>query len=410
LTDDIAIINLRDSLPLPAGLPANLRLIAPFSPFTSGYSIATPAPLPGEIGGPPAGSNGQVFNVVGYGRQGTGANGQQLVEPIGTKTLGQNTLDQTVPAEGPAALYIPRLGRNLPATPNLLEYDLDGGGFNVTGGGSIGDANLAPGLASTGTVTTNGGVVAAPLVTSGGSGYTKTPYVTVLGGGAGAIITANIANGVVTGFNLIAGGAGYANATIVIEPPPAPWLNEARQAQGDSGSPALVSGLANGSTAPPDNNPTVGGSTTPLQILGVASYSGKGLAAQNNRSFGTVGTYTKASAYNNDPANGNPAGFIWSAQHSAYSAILDMRLQVLGYAGQVQDPLTITVGRGTAAGVFVNDGPNLLIHVQDTAVGIPANFQYNGFYFNQPIKNADGSALIQSLALRGNDGGNRPLN
>jgi len=66
---DIALVNLRDSLPLPP-IPSanNLRLVAPFSPFENGYPIMAPGPLNPNFGTPAYFS--QTVSIVGYGRQG----------------------------------------------------------------------------------------------------------------------------------------------------------------------------------------------------------------------------------------------------------------------------------------------------------------------------------------------------
>jgi hypothetical protein len=177
--------------------------------------------------------------------------------------------------------------------------------------------------------------------------------------------------------------------------------NEAEAAQGDSGGPGLIGGTAGGDA------------TQVMKIVGITSYGSGNNWRQNttlsnvatvadNNDFGEIDRQTYANLYNGD------GGFIKTAENTAYGAVLDMRSQVLGAitdaAGNAlpQDPLTITVGLGTEAGVFQAGGPNLLIKVVDTAQ--PADFQYNGIYFNQPVQTAAGAALITSLVLRGNEG------
>ena len=303
--NDIAVVNLTDSLALPPGLPANLRLIAPFSPFESGYSIV---PLPGAPAINVANQNGPTFTMVGYGRQGTGAGGQVAVAPpVGTKTVGANSYDQMSPTD-----------------PNMLLFDFDDGldANNQMGGLGVGQTNALP------------------------------------------------------------------------------WTNEAMPGSGDSGGPGLIGTVGNGSAL-------AGGAGNILSIVGVESWG------TGNGEFGTIGGQVLANTYDQPAAGANPAGFIWTARNNTpYGAILDMRTQVLGLtanAAGIQDPLTITVERGTAAGVFQPGGPtqpagpNLLIKVTDTAQ--PAYTQYNGIYFNQPVDSPDGAQMINSLVLRGNDGG-----
>lgn len=79
--------------------------------------------------------------------------------------------------------------------------------FFVTGSGALALASIS------GT-----GQVDRINVSSGGSGYTSVPKVTISGGGgAGALATAIIANGVVTGITINNGGSGYtSNPTVSI--------------------------------------------------------------------------------------------------------------------------------------------------------------------------------------------------
>ena len=301
--NDIAVINLRDPNLLPGVNVPNLEMVAPFSPFENGYPIIAPAAFPA------ANTNGQTFNIVGYGLTGTGNFG--ITGPAGELTLGQNTYDQAVPPAGGAG--------DLPefpfGAPNILEYDFDNG---------AGNRNVF--------------------------------------GGAGLRI---------------------ANAN--------PALNESMAAPGDSGGPGLVGGIAGGNAA------------QVMQIVGVQSIANPGLSIVPF-GYGTIGGQTLADSYN------GAGGFIQDAQNTAYGIVLDMRSQVLGRtmnAAGVQDPLTITVGRGTPYPnpVFQANGPNLLIQVTDTAT--PAFSDDNGYYFDQPVNYPApaGGQWINSLVLRGNDGG-----
>jgi hypothetical protein len=101
----------------------------------------------------------------------------------------------------------------------LMEFRNNGGGTgNLIYAAAI--VAMIPGTTqATGTVTTTGGVISAPVIVLAGAGYLVAPAVTVLGGGTGAVVTATIAGGVVTALNLISGGTGYTAATLVIEPP-----------------------------------------------------------------------------------------------------------------------------------------------------------------------------------------------
>jgi hypothetical protein len=117
---------------------------------------------------------------------------------------------------------------NGPAVDSVLNgYLAVQGAYFQNNGGGVGNqvysaalVSQVPGTtAATGTVTTTGGVISAPVITAPGSGYTSAPNVTVLGGGTGAVITATVVGGVVTALTLVSGGTGYTAATIVIDPP-----------------------------------------------------------------------------------------------------------------------------------------------------------------------------------------------
>lgn len=161
----------------------------------------------------------------------------------------------------------------------------------------------------------------------------------------------------------------------------APVVSEATIAPGDSGGPALL---------------TVGGvrrivgvnafvrSDRPITQYYVATNPSILSPGSNVGAFGTTAGYTVASAY--EP------GFITPVVNEAHGIVFNMRYQVLGAvdtgpdtAGALlpRDPLTITVRR---------DGPDLVIHVDDTA---PGHTQYDGEYFRQPAAN------ITSLVIKG---------
>jgi len=81
-----------------------------------------------------------------------------------------------------------------------------------------------PGVEATATATVTAGFVTGASITSGGSGYTSVPTVTITGNGTGATATATISSGVVTAINIISAGSGYTgSATITIAPPVIPF-------------------------------------------------------------------------------------------------------------------------------------------------------------------------------------------
>jgi hypothetical protein len=84
-----------------------------------------------------------------------------------------------------------------------------------------------PGAGATATANTISGFVIGATITSGGSGYTSAPTVTISGNGTGATATATLTNGVVTGITIVSAGSGYTTgATITIAPPVIPFRVE----------------------------------------------------------------------------------------------------------------------------------------------------------------------------------------
>jgi hypothetical protein len=82
-----------------------------------------------------------------------------------------------------------------------------------------------PGSRATATATTVSGFVVGGTVTSGGSGYSSAPAVTITGNGSGATATATVSSGAVSAINITNAGSGYTNgATITIAAPPAPFV------------------------------------------------------------------------------------------------------------------------------------------------------------------------------------------
>ena len=82
-----------------------------------------------------------------------------------------------------------------------------------------------PGSRATATATTVSGFVVGGSVTSGGSGYSSAPAVTITGNGTGATATATVSSGAVSAINITSAGSGYTTgATITIASPPAPFV------------------------------------------------------------------------------------------------------------------------------------------------------------------------------------------
>jgi hypothetical protein len=80
---------------------------------------------------------------------------------------------------------------------------------------------IPPPRTGTGTATLFGIFVVAVNITDGGSGYTNTPLVRLVGGGgSGAEAFAVVSNGVITAITMLNAGYGYTNAPLVVIDPP----------------------------------------------------------------------------------------------------------------------------------------------------------------------------------------------
>ena len=93
-------------------------------------------------------------------------------------------------------------------------------------GGSVTSSNavltvIPPPRTGTGTATLFGVFVVAVNITDGGSGYTNTPLVRLVGGGgSGAQGVAVVSNGVITAITMLNAGSGYTSAPLVVIDPP----------------------------------------------------------------------------------------------------------------------------------------------------------------------------------------------
>ena len=93
-------------------------------------------------------------------------------------------------------------------------------------GGSVTSSNavltvIPPPRTGTGTATLFGLFVVGVTITDGGSGYTTTPLVRLIGGGgSGAHAVTVVSNGVVIAINLLDAGYGYASEPLVVIDPP----------------------------------------------------------------------------------------------------------------------------------------------------------------------------------------------
>jgi hypothetical protein len=95
-------------------------------------------------------------------------------------------------------------------------FDPNGGTPSPVAAGDEVDVTFTgDGTGATGYAVITNGVISSIVLTSGGSGYTTAPTVTIsatAGLGSGATATATIANGVVNGVAITVGGSGYVSA------------------------------------------------------------------------------------------------------------------------------------------------------------------------------------------------------
>ena len=107
---------------------------------------------------------------------------------------------------------------------------------------------------ATATAVVNSGFITSYIVSSGGSGYTASPTVTISDvSGSGAVATANVSGGVVTSITVNNVGSGYSSTpTVTIAPPPANityttyWSNDGTSVNGSEPSAAVTAAVNNG--------------------------------------------------------------------------------------------------------------------------------------------------------------------
>jgi len=117
-------------------------------------------------------------------------------------------------------------GTSLTYTKALSNTPVVAGTASVTDGTySWNETTGNPGSQATATASIVSGFVIGGSVTSGGSGYTSAPVVTITGNGSGATATATVSSGAVTTITITSAGSGYTTgATITIAAPPAPFV------------------------------------------------------------------------------------------------------------------------------------------------------------------------------------------
>jgi len=156
----------------------------------------------------------------------------------GINNLGQ-TVGQAKDTQGVFRAYVYQSGKMLDLNTLLptgsgwfltIAYAINDAGQIVGGGQVKGQTHgflltpatlpaLPPHAATASAVLTNGSVVGA-TITDGGSGYTNTPTIRIIGVGIGAQAVAVVINGVVIAVNILNAGSGYTSPPVVVIAPP----------------------------------------------------------------------------------------------------------------------------------------------------------------------------------------------
>ncbi|MDR3636899.1 MAG: beta-1,3-glucanase family protein [Isosphaeraceae bacterium] len=155
-------------------------------------------------------SGWSYFDATGTAHSLDGANGPLTTVPYFTLDQAPNGI--AIPNSSVIVSGEVYVGFGSPVT---LPVDVGVSGLTVTSGGSgytsAPTVSLSGGTAATAAL--GQGTVTATLITNPGSGYATAPAVTISGGGGtGATATATIADGQVTGITITNPGSGYTNA------------------------------------------------------------------------------------------------------------------------------------------------------------------------------------------------------
>jgi hypothetical protein len=349
--NDLALLTLLDQI----DQQANRHLVAPFGAERFGFYT-------GEL-------QGEAFTMAGYGRTGTGADGNHVDEVQRVRLGGtevEGTFKLTFKGQTTAALAANATAAQVQeALAALTSVGSDAGGKpNV----EVSDRGLPAGTWDVRFVRDLGGED-VELLTGAASGMNPVEVTECFAGGQSDMIRVkregknelDRIDGQFLGYDFddgsdahnSMGGTGLGGAEAGLE-------------RGDSGSPLLVEAR--------------GG----YWVAGVLSYINTGGDRDVNNfatadgSFGGTGTYISTQSH--------AAGFLTPGLAGDYHLVLDMQQQVLGLDG-VHEALTIRASR---------DGGDLVISIFGSL-----DPSLNGEYYRAPIALA-GSRVL-SLTLRGGD-------
>lgn len=207
---------------------AAVLAIAPLAPAAVPSGINYQGRLTNASGVPQAGNRTMSLKIYDAATSGT----QLYAESIGSVTVDANGVyGFQFGASGTSNTLVTETlattdGTTLTYQKTLSNTPAIAGTASVTDGTySWNETTGNPGSPAAATAITVSGFVVGATVTSGGSGYTSPPTVTITGNGTGATATATVSSGAVSGITINSTGSGYTTGvTITIAPPPAPFI------------------------------------------------------------------------------------------------------------------------------------------------------------------------------------------
>ncbi len=275
--------------PVPTGTPTG----APIQYVLLNFTSFTPTPLSTSEtyhDGSGAYSDADQIAVLQLMRQIYASFSDDDSTVPGVSNIIQIYIDPNEPGADDPLLTPYELPADLPSNGNIVEVN-----FNDT---PIFNTNLSDtGVSAVATATVSRGAVTGVSLTSGGSGYTSAPPITLAGGGgSGATAVATIAGGVVTGIILLNPGTGYTSAPTVIFGTPSAGGFSNEVDFGNLNLSTTVHVDVNGflgndpTTEVPDNNPATGNSNFVNMSATIAAHEvGHTLGLEHMDAFGPVG-------------------------------------------------------------------------------------------------------------------------
>lgn len=242
-------------------------------------------------------------------------------------------------------------------------------------------------------------------ITNGGTGYTTAPAVTITGGGgAGAIATASIVDGVVTAVEVIQKGSGYTEAPTV--------TFSGGGASGTAVATATISGKVarlnlqsggSGYSVPPTVSFTGGGGADAIAVANFEPVETRAYVYTNVSTFGDVqeesapspattvdvsstGGSVVISGFTAIPSTGYNITSrriyrtITGSESVVYSFVTELPIATTSYT----DTLSVTALGETLTSLYYEEPPEDLVGLVSMPNGILAGFRGNEVWFSEP--------------------------